>query len=246
VRHAAAKADGHGTAVAGVIGARGDLIGIAPASELLAVQAFVKDAAGGKQLATSFILPHAIDWSIQNGARILNLSFSGPPDPIVEEIIDAAITAGAIVVAAAGNGGPEADAAYPAAYPGVIAVTATDKREGLYAKANHGTYVAIAAPGVGIFAPVPKGGYDFKTGTSFAAPHVSGLVALMLERRGTLTAKDVRAALLNTAIDLGPPGPDTLYGSGRTDAFASVEAVIAGKLTEIPRGVALPTRPTSN
>lgn len=242
VPHVAQRADAHGTAVAGIIGAGGTLKGMAPGARILAVRAFVRESKVAKPLTDSFILAHALDWAATNKAKILNLSFAGPDEPLIGEVIAAAQAAGMIVVAAAGNNGPDANPVFPAAYPGVIAVTATDKKDHLYDKANRGDYVTVAAPGVRILAPIPRGGFDFKSGTSFAAPHITGLIALMLERRPDLTATNIRAALSNTAVDLGPPGPDPMFGSGRTDALASLQAVIAGKLTEIARGVTPPTR----
>ncbi len=243
-RNSRSVAHTHGTSVVGVIGATGDLIGIAPTAKIIAIRAFAPEAASTRPITDSYVLVHALDTAHKRKARILNLSFAGPRDPLTEDVISAVQQAGVIVVAAAGNAGPEAEPVFPAAYSDVIAVTGTDKQDQIYTRANHGAYIAIAAPGVGVFAPIPKGSYDFHTGTSFAAPHVTGLIALMLERRPNLSARDVRTALTNTAVDLGPPGPDPMFGAGQVDARASVEAVIAGHLTEIARGVALPRRPS--
>ena len=218
----AAIPDDHGTAVAGIIGARGQMIGIAPATRLLAIRAFVPEN-GSSPLATTFILLRAIDWAQRNGARLFNLSFTGPHDSAMRRILVAASKKGAVLIAAAGNGGPKAAAAYPAAYSNVIAITATDKNDAIYANANRGTYVAVAAPGVDILVPISNGGYDFKSGTSFAAAHVTGMVALMLERNPRLTAQQIRSLLSRAAVDLGDRGHDALYGAGRADALAAVE-----------------------
>jgi subtilisin family serine protease len=126
---------------------------------------------------------------------------------------------GLVLVAAAGNDGPRAAPEYPAAYPEVIAVTATDVDDHLLNVANHGSYVAVAAPGVDIFVAAPNGGYDFTTGTSVATAHVSGLVALLIERNPKLTPDAIQAILMQTAKDLGPKGRDDEFGAGLVDAY---------------------------
>ncbi len=113
------------------------------------------------------------------------------------------------IVASAGNDGPRAAPAFPAAYPESIAVTAVDTRRRLYTRASRGAHITLAAPGVGVFAPTEgQGGYH--TGTSFAAPFVTASVA-MLRASGTT---DIPRALQRSAIDLGPKGRDPLYGWG--------------------------------
>ena len=97
-----------------------------------------------------------------------------------------------MLIAAAGNAGPRAPALYPAADPNVIAVTATDVDDRLFTGANRGNHVAISAPGVDILVPAPAGEYQVTTGTSVATAHISGVVALMLERNAKLTPADVR------------------------------------------------------
>ena len=123
-----------------------------------------------------------LDWAVLNGARVVNMSFAGPNDPLLGQAIAAAVKQGVVVVAAAGNGGPDAAPAYPGAFPNVIAVTAIDDKDAIYKSANRGTYVAVAAPGVDIIGAAPKGGYEISSGTSMAAAHVSGIAALMLEK----------------------------------------------------------------
>lgn len=220
------KADAHGTAIAGIIAARGQLTGIAPAAGLLAARAFFPER--GQALTTTFILLRAIEWSHANKARVFNLSFAGPKDDLIHKILIAVHSRGTILIAAAGNAGPAAPAAYPAAYPQVLAVTAVNKTDHLYEKANQGDYIEISAPGVDILVPVPRAGYDVLSGTSFAAAHVSGLVALMLERNIGLTSEEIRAHLTSTAQDLGPKGHDTLFGAGHANALNAVRAAIIG------------------
>ena len=232
------RAHAHGTAIAGIIGARSELKGIAPAASLLAIRAFAPER-GGTAVATTYVLLRAVDWAHKNRARLFNLSFAGPHDPAVERILQAAHDKGAILVAAAGNRGPRAPPAYPAAYRHVIAITATDSRDRIYRQANRGPYVDMAAPGVDVLVPVLEQGYDFRSGTSFAAAHVTGLIALMLERKPNLTTEDARTYLANSAVDLGPAGQDTQFGAGRADALQALRVTISdGRVDAQPAAAA--------
>ncbi|HEY2136341.1 MAG TPA: S8 family serine peptidase [Xanthobacteraceae bacterium] len=212
--------DQHGTAMASAIAAHGRLLGVAPAVHLLAVRAFDTSIAGAQSTTTRIL--DGLQWTANSAARVVNMSFTGPADPKMHEMIAAARQKGQVLVAAAGNNGPLAPAAYPAAYPEVIAVTATDIDDKLFGGANHGRYVAVAAPGVEIFVAAPNGRYDFTTGTSVATAHVSGLVALLLERNPGLTPDAVEAILMRTAKDLGPKGRDDEFGAGLVDAYEAV------------------------
>ena len=192
------EAELHGTSIAGILGAREGLAGVAPEATILGVRAFTSNATAPAQSYTLAILK-GLDWAVLNGARIINMSFAGPNDPLLGQAISAAVKQGVVIVAAAGNGGPTAEPAYPGAYPSVIAVTAIDTKDALYKDANHGTYISVAAPGVDIIAAAPKGAYDISSGTSMAAAHVSGIAALMLEKNPKLTPKDIRDALSKSA-----------------------------------------------
>jgi subtilisin family serine protease len=132
-----------------------------------------------------------------------------------------------VMVAAAGNAGPKSPPLYPGANANVIAVSATDAQDRLFAASNRGGYIAVAAPGVDIFLPAPDEKYQMTSGTSFSAAYISGLVALMLERNPALKPAEVRAILMKTARDLGAPGRDDLFGAGVADAYAAVSAVAA-------------------
>ncbi len=159
--------------------------------------------------------------------RGINLSFAGPQDRLLSRALEAARARGMIIVAAAGNGGPQAAALYPGADPNVIAVTATDADDKAFPQANRGSYVALAAPGVDVLAAAPQAAYAFSSGTSIAAAHVSGLVALMLERRPDLDMAQVRAILSETAIDLGAKGKDPVFGAGRINAPAALARTVS-------------------
>ena len=217
--------DFHGTAIAGIIRARGVLEGVAPQSSLLAIRAFQVTRQGQMPETSSWVLVKAIDWAVANDARVLNLSFTGPRDPAVHQILQAATQRRVVAVAAAGNGGPKAAPAYPAAYPEVIAVTALDERDRLYQYANRGSYIAVAAPGVDILAPVEMGKHSYLSGTSFAAAYVSGIVALLLERDPGLEAASIAELIFTGAEDLGPKGRDDQFGTGRINALQSLQAI---------------------
>jgi subtilisin family serine protease len=214
---------GHGTAMAGVIAASHQLRGIAPSARILSARAFGASKDGGPQ-ATTFAIIRSMDWAVQRGARIFNLSFAGPQDRMLIRALDALGDSGTIMVAAAGNAGPEALPAWPAAHRNVIAVTATDQHDGLYAFANRGSYVFIAAPGVDILTTAPGGRYKLISGTSIAAAHVTGVIALMLERNPELDAAMVAQLLLQSSLDLGPKGMDAQFGVGLVDAFSAVRS----------------------
>ena len=175
--------DAHGTGIAGAISARARLLGVAPAARILAVRAF----GGGKAESTTFNVMTGIDWASTNGARVLNMSFAGPRDPLMGRELAAAHRKGIVLVAASGNAGPNSPPLYPAAEPAVIAVTATDAEDNVFAASNRGSHIGVAAPGTNILHAAPYATYRMSSGTSLAAAHVSGIVALLLERQPDLT-----------------------------------------------------------
>src|SRR3989442_302433 len=199
--------------MAGAIGSHQRLLGIAPSAQLIAIRAFSSTAA--KAESTTFNIMKGLNFAVSNGARIVNMSFAGPRDPSLERELAAAYDKGVILIAAAGNAGPKSPPLFPAAADKiVIAVTATDMDDKLFAGANRGKYIAIAAPGVDILVPAPESSYQLTTGTSVATAHVSGIVALMLERNPRLTPAEVRGILIRSAKRLGP---NTDFGSGLVD-----------------------------
>ena len=210
----------HGTAIAGLIAAHGKLMGAAPAAHILAIRAF--DGTGASAEGTTFNILKGLDWAVANGARVINMSFAGPPDPALHRSIVAAHKKGIVLVAAAGNAGPKSPPLYPAADPDVIAVTATDADDKLFPQSNRGRYIAVAAPGTQILVAIPDGGYEVSSGTSYSAAEVSGIVALMLAREDNLKPDKVRDILLATARDLGPKGRDVMFGAGLADAYAAL------------------------
>jgi subtilisin family serine protease len=212
----------HGTGVAGAIVAHATVEGSAPAAKIIAIRAFgvVKNGAE----SSSFVLLKSFDYAASHQAQIINMSFAGPKDALVERGITALAAKGIVMVAASGNAGAKSPPLYPAAYPQVIAVSGTDAQDRLFEASNRGDYIAVAAPGRNLFLPAPDNTYQMTSGTSFSAAFVSGIAALVLERNPALKADDVRAIVMKTARDLGPPGRDDLFGAGEADAYAAVIA----------------------
>jgi len=177
--------DIHGTALAGIIAAIPNngkgIMGIAPGVKLHAIKVCRRTSPDAIKATTdSFTLAEGLDYAIQKRVHIINVSIGGPRDKIIEKLIRKARASGITVVAAVGNGGPRSPPTYPAAYPGVIGVTAINQRLKLYPRAPHGPFVDVAAPGVDVFSLKPGNRYNFYTGTSFAAAYVTGLLALRL------------------------------------------------------------------
>ena len=214
------KPHSHGTGIAGVIAAHGKLMGVAPSVKVLAIAAFTSLGSKGSSMA----ILTGLEYAGTSDADVINMSFAGPSDPEMQLKIAALARKGAVLVAAAGNAGPQSRPLYPAAYPEVIAVTAIDANDNLFAQANRGAHIAIAAPGVSILAAAPDQGYKLQSGTSFAAAQVSGVAALLRERNRQLDPAAIRRILTSTARDLGPAGHDDQFGSGLVDAFGAVSS----------------------
>jgi len=212
----------HGTGMAGAIAAHRNMLGTAPRAGLLTVRAFSSTANSAQ--GTTFNILKGLDWAADEGARVVNMSFAGPLDPRLREALQKAYNKGIVLVAAAGNAGANSPPLYPAADPGVIAVTATDNHDALFPGANRGNYIAVAAPGVDVFAPAPEGTYQLTTGTSVAAAEVSGVAALLIERNPALTPAAVRKILMDTAKRLGPKSRDRDFGAGLVNALDAVRA----------------------
>ena len=239
----------HGTGVAGAIVSHGRLMGSAPAAQILTIRAFGASGKGAE--SNSYVILKGLDFAAAHGARIVNMSFAGPKDALVGRGLTALAARNILMIAAAGNAGPKSPPLYPGADANVVAVSATDAQDKLFAASNRGAYVALAAPGVDIFLPAPDGQYQITSGTSFSAAYVSGLAALILERNPDLKPEDVRAILTKTARDLGPPGRDDQFGAGEADAFAAVLAVSVpstplAAISEKPAATGMPTVPEAS
>jgi subtilisin family serine protease len=219
--------EGHGTEVSGAAAAiTNNSTGVAGAAwnaSILPVK--VLDSIGS---GTDANIASGIAWAVNHGANIINLSLGGPgDDPVLKSAVLNAITAGVVVVAAAGNNGANTPF-YPAAYDGVIAVGATTATGDMAWFSNHGPWVDLAAPGVRDVMPCATTvswcttGYFFDSGTSFSAPLVSGIIVLVKSQHPTWTPAEILAWLGNTATDRGPAGTDDYYGRGLIDAWAAV------------------------
>jgi subtilisin family serine protease len=220
----------HGTAIAGLIAAHAKLMGAAPDAKILAVRAF--DPKDADAEGTTFNILKGIDWAAGHDARVINMSFAGPSDPAVRRSLEAARKKGIVLVAAAGNAGAKSPPLYPAADPNMIAVSATDAEDKLLEQSNRGPYITVAAPGAHILVASPESGYDVSSGTSYSAAAVSG-VALMIQR----TPDQARSILRATAKDLGPKGPDVMFGAGLADAYGALTAELAPRTSSGPRPI---------
>lgn len=238
----------HGTGMLGAIVSQGKLMGVAPGAKALAIHAFATGSKQSPQATTQAIIA-GLEFALEKGARIVNMSFAGPYDPMLQVALKKAAERGVILIAAVGNAGPKSPPLYPAADPHVIGVTATDQNDEPFAGANRGAYVAVAAPGVNIIAPAPEAAYQLTTGTSVAAAHVSGVAALLLERHPTADAAIILEVLTASATRLTSDARDDQVGWGLIDpssALAELDARLADS-TVAATEPAIPTpapRPT--
>lgn len=221
----------HGTAVASLIVGKktAAFSGLLPAAELYAADVFVSDAQG-EPYTSAVLMTRGLDWLLQQDVAVINISITGPNNSALRAAIYRIAMQRKIIVAAAGNGGPEAPPAYPAAFPEAIAVTAVDWRLRPYQRANQGDYLALAAPGVGIWTPAADGSGQYNQGTSFATPYVTAVAAATLVQQPGLQSTELTALLGRNARDLGPPGKDDLYGWGLVQSKANCDIGAAGLL----------------
>lgn len=230
---------GHGTHVAGTIFARTNnatgIAGIAPDSTLMPIKVLDGNGSG----FFSDVLD-GVDWARTHGADIINLSLGGQltPDEVAlfQPTFSAARAAGILVVAAAGNSG-DREVFYPAGLTGVISVAAVDQNDVQAEFSTFNRTVDISAPGVDTLSTIPlvddPTGYERDSGTSMAAPHVAGVAALVWAARPTLDVASLEAVLRTSAVDLGTPGRDDHYGSGRIDAAAALAAPVPSPLPDL-------------
>jgi len=211
--------DRHGTAIAGVIasvaGNRRGIVGVAPGARLLALQACTQQSAVGRGTCTSFSLARALDHAITANSDVLNLSLGGPHDALLERLVGKAIEQDIVVVAARGD--DRNGALFPANLQGVIAVG------GPGTPAETGR---LTAPDLEVLTLVPPDGYDFLSGSSIAAAHVSGIVALLLERDPALHASAIESLLVRTSRPVGRDGAEYRMVVSACDALAELSSAI--------------------
>ncbi len=204
--------NGHGTHVAGIAAASANngigIVGVSWGAHIMPVK--VLNAGGGGSFAD---VAAGIIWATDNGAQIINLSLGGASSSVVlQDAINYAYGKGVVLIAAAGNTG-SGTILYPARYPNVIAVGAVDSSNVHAGFSNYGPELDVVAPGASIYSTV-VGGYGYKSGTSMAAPYVAGLAAILRGFPMGYSPDGIAILMQSTALDLGTPGQDNLYGAG--------------------------------
>jgi Subtilase family len=192
----------HGTAVASILVSEG-------ARQIVAANIF--RGGTGSPFTSAETVAVALEWLVSNKVPVVNMSLAGPRNAILDRLVQRTIAKGTAIVAAAGNGGPTAPPAYPAALPGVVAVTAVDANFRVYRYANQGPYLDVASLGVNEIAAEPGGGYSLYTGTSFATPHIAAWLASCMRNADR---RSCERKMIAGAKDLGAPGRDPVYGYG--------------------------------
>jgi len=177
-----------------------------------------QSGSGTKELLLAF------DWLRKQDVRVVNVSLAGPYNPLLESVVDLLVADGMVIVAAVGNEGPDAPPRYPAAFDGVIAVTAIDADQNVFGRAVQGDHVEYAAPGVDVLIHTGQESGRYVSGTSFAAPFVTALIAADESRSFEADTESVRSYLQRNVFDLGQAGPDPVFGHGLVRA-ANVCAV---------------------
>ena len=216
--------NGHGTHVAGIIAATANnglgVAGLAQGVKILAVRALDGHGSGWDSDIASGII-----YATDHGASVINLSVGGARSDVTASAVSYALSHHVVVVAAAGNARQSGNAvSYPGAYPGVLGVAASDSSDAIADFSNTGSYVDVAAPGVGILSTYP-GGYASMSGTSMATPFTAASAALLEAADPALTPDQVDSVLESTAHDLGTPGRDDESGFGLIDPSAALCAV---------------------
>ncbi|MBN1699940.1 MAG: peptidase S8 [Spirochaetales bacterium] len=212
--------NGHGSHVAGIIGAKGDngkgIAGVAWDCSLMPVKIFGNDI----QTTTAHIA-EAIVWAVDHGARVISMSFVGMLYSMaVNDAVNYALNRDVVLVAAMGNDG-RAKIEYPGAHPGVIAVGATNGRDQVAYFSTRGNHISVAAPGESIYSlkNTSNTEYVFGSGTSMATPFVTGVAALLLSARPELTPVELRSIIEDSAVPLGPDEFSPAYGYGRVSVY---------------------------
>lgn len=228
---------GHGTPVAGAAAAitnnGAGVVGVSGKSKIMPL--VVTDSTGGSFYS---VISQAITYAADRGARVASISFSGLPNSsAVQSAAQYMKNKGGLVIVAAGNSGA-VDNVTPTTT--MIPVAATESTDSYSTFSTYGAFVAMSAPGSGIYSTDRSGVYGIYGGTSFSTPIVAGTVALMMAANPKLTSTDVESLLYKTAVDLGTAGRDVHYGYGRVDAGAAVSAALAATATTTTTDVTPP------
>jgi subtilisin family serine protease len=233
----------HGTGVLALLAGKADsgTPGLIPDASFVFASAFFDDA-DGQPMSDTAQMVRALDWLKRSGVKVVNLSFAGPEDDLVHHAVRELTKSGVVVVAAAGNDGPGAPPSYPAAYAEVIAVTAVDRKLAAYRYAGRGAHIDLAAPGVDVWTAIPGRREGPQTGTSFAVPYVTAVIAVALSESELAPDGDalapkrrVLAKLQGSVRSLGADGRDPTFGEGLVQAPTSCHApapvVVTASLT---------------
>jgi subtilisin family serine protease len=228
--------NGHGTFIAGIIAGKsngGGIVGMAPNARILPVK--VLDSGG---VGDSDDIAQGIIWAVDNGADVINMSFGADSANRVEaEAIDYARGAGVTLVAAAGNEGIK-QVMYPAGYPEVLGVGATDFNNKVASFSNRGPHVDVVAPGQGILSSFAKSPYTWTSGTSMSTAYVSGIAALAMSYSPGAGGEPLAQQIAASAQDIGPAGVDPDSGTGLVDPGALLEQLGAGRAPGMPKDIA--------
>ncbi len=203
----------HGTAVAGIMVGTPEWGGLLPGASLYAANMFEYNEEGRK-VGNAIGLLKAANWLINENVHIINLSVAGADNKVLRRIFQKALEQKLVMVAAGGNWGRADKPAFPAAYKGVVAVTAISDQGLIYSKANTGKYIDFAAPGVRVYTAAPGGGGRLQSGTSFATPFITALMGLEIAKGKAKTSSALAALLKKNIKDLGLPGRDDIFGWG--------------------------------
>jgi len=217
---------GHGTATAGTAAATGNnsvgVTGVAVNAKILPFKVLNSSNYGYYSAWASAMMAAA-----DQGARVISMSMGGTSSSTtLQNAVNYAWNKGSIIVVAAGNSGSSAPS-YPAACANALAVSATTSSDSRAGWSNYGSYVRISAPGEGVLTTNLGSGYASWSGTSFSAPIVSGVAALIAARRPELSNADIVNAILQGADDLGTPGRDDFYGYGRVNASRALQVALS-------------------
>ena len=203
-------ASSHGTSVAALMIGNGEIKGARSGASLLAADVYGTDKAGGNATA----IARALGWLASRGASVVTISLVGPDNALLKNAVAAAQRKGMIIVAAVGNDGPAAPPAFPASYPGVLAVTGVDDRNRALPEAGRAAHTDFAAPGADIFSAASATKRTRVRGTSFAAPLVAARLSTFYPRQLNNAVEASVRKLMGEAVDLGKKGHDPVYGHG--------------------------------
>lgn len=218
----------HGTHCAGIAAAVGNnnqgMAGVAWGSKIMPIK--ICGDGPDDYSASNFDMAEAFIWAADNGTDVISCSFGGKGySQTMKDAIDyAVIDNGCVMVASMGNSHCD-EIMYPAGYQSVIAVGATDAHDEIASFSTTGNHMSVCAPGVEIYSTMPGGEYDYLSGTSMSCPFVAGAAALILSQNLGMSPEGVKTQLEETAVDLGSPGFDSVFGYGRVDLAAVVGAV---------------------